>query len=107
MVGFLFTTHSRGARPEVTSEYIVTIKLLVAAWPESANTPRPPSDPDDSRRFRHQTIQMRGNTVYNAVVGTGFEGVAASHPPLMSRLRALWRHTVWLNYLHRRAPCLC
>jgi hypothetical protein len=75
---------------EVTPEDIVTIKLLVAAWPESANIPSCPM------------IQM-SNTVYNAA---GPRLVCSATSSAYARLRALCRHTVRLNYPHRRALAL-
>jgi hypothetical protein len=64
---------------EVTPEDI-TIKLLVAAWPESANIPilddsDDPDDPDES------------NTVYNAVRAKGSSSCSATSA--YARLRAL------------------
>jgi hypothetical protein len=66
--GCLFTTYIlREPDEEVTPEDIVTIKLLVAAWPESANIPLlDPDDPDES------------NTVYNAVRARGSSSCSAT-----------------------------
>jgi hypothetical protein len=57
---------------EVTPEDIVTIKLLVAAWPESANIPINSDDSDDPDDPDEK------NTVYNAVRARGSSSCSAT-----------------------------
>jgi hypothetical protein len=75
---------------EVTRGHHVTIKLLVAAWPESANFPHQPDDPDES------------NTVYNAVKTRGSSSCSATSSAYAPPASPLPPHC-GLNYPHRRA----
>jgi hypothetical protein len=58
----LFTSAAgrRALRPHVTSGDITTIKLLVAAWPESANIPRPPGLTNRSTASPYNVVRTRG-----------------------------------------------
>jgi hypothetical protein len=81
---------------EVTPEDIVTIKLLVAAWPESANIP--PSMIQMIQMI--QTIQMK---VTQCTMSSKGARRAAATSSAYARLRASAATLCELNYPHRRA----